>query len=187
MARSLLDNADLAALRAAGADGPAAAVAAALIDSGLLQFDPDDPLWGDRDRVVVAGRELSAALDRRLREAGATTDQVLTSAAGGGQALALALGASMAGEIDGGGWRSWCVLDAEACDDGRVWEVASAARNAGPETLGAIVLGDASAAMWQACGWKVHRAPAAVPVEMLGGLDQLLVGPVGVLLVVGDE
>lgn len=187
MARSLLDNADLAALRAAGADGPAAAVAAALVDSGLLQFDPDDPQWEDRDRVVVAGRDLHAALDQRLREAGATTDQVVTSASGGGEALALALGAAVAGGIDGGGWRSWCVLDAEACDDGRVWEVAAAAGTARPETLSAIVVGDNSAALWQACGWRVQRAPVAVPVEMLGSLDQLLVGAVGVLLVVGDE
>lgn len=184
MARSLLDGADLTALRALAADGPDTAVAAAVVDSGLLQFDPDDPGWEDRDRLVVCGTAVSESLGARLRNAGAQPDRVLTAVDGGGVALGLAFGAAMASTLDGGAWRSWCVLDAAACEDGRVWEVADAVRGAGAQTLGAVVVGDRTAALWGACGWKVHTADAADPLQMLGGLDQLMAAGPAVLLVV---
>ena len=184
MARSLLDGADLATLRALAGNGVEAAVAAAVVDSGLLQFDPDDPAWEDRDRVVVAGSGLHGALAQRLTEAGADPGRVLVTAAGGGEALGLAFGAAMASAHDGGAWRSWCLLDEEACEDGRVWEVADAVRGAGADPLGAIVVGERTAALWRACGWQVHTATVSDPVEVLGGLDQLLAAGPAVLLAV---
>lgn len=187
MPRSLLDRADLPLLRELVGGGPADALAAALIDTGLLQFDPDDPDWEDRDRLVVAGAGVSAASGRRLTAAGADPDAIVAPAATGGDALALAFGAAMAAAMDGGAWRAWCLLDAQACDDGRVWEVARAAAQARPQTLGVLVAGAGSAGLWRACGWQVHEAPAADPVWLLGAMDQLVVAGPAVVLAVGDE
>lgn len=186
MTRSLLDGADLATLRSLGRT-PAIAVAAALIDTGLLQFDPDDPDWGERDRVVICGPRVTAAVGRRLTAGGADPDAVVAPAPSGGDALALAFGAAMAGTMDGGAWRAWCLLDAEACDDGRVWEVARAASAARPDTLGALVAGGGTAELWRACGWQVHEAPASDAVWLLGAFDQLVAAGPSVVLAVVDE
>lgn len=183
MARSLLDTVDLPSLREL-ANGAAAAVAAGLVDAGLLQFDPDDPEWLDRDRVVVCGDEVAAAIGHRLSAAGADPDFVVTAARNGGEALALALGAATASAMDGSPWRSWCVLDAGACDDGRVWEVARAAQDS--QTLGVLVAGGDSAPLWRACGWHVQEAPASDPVWLLGALDQVAVRAPGVVVAVDD-
>jgi hypothetical protein len=135
--------------------------------------------------VVVCGPDLAAALAGRLRDAGADPDHVLVTAEAGGHALGLAFGAAMASALDGGAWRSWCVLDEAACEDGRVWEVADAVRGAGadPSVLGAVVVGDRTAPLWRACGWQVHAAAVTDPVEILGGLDQLMAAGPAVLLV----
>lgn len=186
MVRSLLDTADLGQLRLLTGAGPAAAVAACLVDTGLLQFDPDDSSWSDRDRLVVAGDGVATALTERLLAAGAQPDGALLRAALGGDALAFAFGAAMASEADGGAWRSWCVLDEHACDDGRVWEAARAASAAGPQSLAALVVGAGTAALWRACGWDVHIAPAADPAWLLGALDQALQDSPAAVLAVGD-
>ena len=187
MPRSLLDGTDLATLRRLTAAGPADAVAAALVDTGLLQFDPDDPEWEDRDRLVICGDEVARAAGRRLTAAGADPDAVVTLAPTGGDALALAFGAAMGATLDGGAWRAWCLLDAEACDDGRVWEVARAASQARAATLGALVAGGGAAALWQACGWQVHEAPASDAAWLLGCLDQVVAAAPAVVLAVADE
>lgn len=187
MVRSLLDTVDLATLRELTATGPAAAIAACLVDAGVLQFDPDDPQWLDRDRVTAAGGEAGAALGHRLTTAGADPDVVVRVAATGGDALALALGAATASRMDGGPWRAWCVLDPESCEDGRVWEVARAARAADAGLLGALVSGGDSAGLWRACGWSVHEAPASDPVWLLGALDQVVARGPGVVVAVDDE
>ena len=187
MARSLLDNADLGALRDLSAKGPAAAVAAALVDTQLLQFDPDDPTWEDRDRLFVAGPAVEAALEQRLTASGAKAEDVVTRVRNGGEAAALAFGAAMASAADGGAWRAWCALDAEACDDGRIWEIARAAAAAGAVQLGVVVTGSDTAALWRACGWTVHEAPAADPAWLLGAVDHLLAESPSVVLVAGNE
>jgi transketolase N-terminal domain/subunit len=186
VARSLLDTADLAHLRRLGGPDPAAALAACVVDSGLLQFDPDDPGWEDRDRLVLAGPGVTAAIGARIAAAGSgprTTIQVMH----GGDALGMALGAAAASELDGGGWRSWCGLDEAACDDGRVWEAARAAAAARLPTLGAFVAGVATAPLWRACGWQVHLAPADDPAWLLGAFDLAMAAPPGVVMVAADD
>jgi len=182
MPRSLLDSADLPALRDLLASQWSAA-ATGLIDSGLLQFDADDPDWEDRDRLFVAGDGVAAAVRARLVAAGARAEQVATFAPSGGTAMALAFGAALASDLDGNAWRPWAALDDGACDDGRVWEVARAAAAAGVRGLGVIVEGDGAPELWAACGWRVHDVPAADPVWLLGALDQLgVTGPAVVLV-----
>lgn len=186
MPHSLLDGADLAGLRRISADGPSDALAGALVDTGLLQFDPDDPVWEDRDRLVVAGPLAAGAIGRRLAAAGGRVDDVVLAASSGGEALALAFGAAMASDATGGAWRAWCLLDDEACDDGRVWEVARAAADAPANLLGVLTPGDGTQALWRACGWNVHEAPSSDPAWVLGALDQVVAGAPAVLVVVGD-
>ena len=184
MRRSLLDTADIPALRARARAGAAAGMAGALIDTGLLQFDPDDPEWSDRDRLVVAGPEAVAAVRERLADAGAELER--TAQVAGGDALAIALGAAVASRLDGEVWRAWCVLDESICDDGRTWEAARAAAAAELRTLTVLGVGDASAGLWRACGWSVHVVPPADPVWLLGAMDQALVGPPTAVLVSAD-
>ena len=183
MARSLLDTADLAQLRTLVAGGTAAAIAAAVVDSGLLQFDPDDAEWEDRDRLVVAGTALAEALEARLADAGARPFETVVRASGG-DALAMAFGAAVASQVDGAPWRSWCVLDEAACDDGRVWEAARAAAWARASTLTALVEGASTVRMWEACGWTVHQAPVDDPAWLLSSLDQAVATSPAVVLAV---
>jgi transketolase N-terminal domain/subunit len=186
MTRSLLDTADLAHLRRLGGPGAAAALAACVVDSGLLQFDPDDPAWEDRDRLVIAGDGLSAAIGLRIAAAGGGLGATLPAATGG-DAMGIALGAAAASELDGGGWRSWCGLDESACDDGRVWEVARAAVAARLPTLAAFVAGVSTAPLWRACGWQVHMAPADDPAWLLGAFDLAMAAPPGVVMVADGD
>lgn len=184
MRRSLLDTADVPALRSLARRGPAIGLAAALIDTGLLQFDPDDPAWADRDRLVVGGPAAVAAVRERLDSAGAALQPTAHVAAG--EALAVALGAAVAARLDGGIWRSWCVVDETVCDDGRTWEAARAAPDDLP-TLTVLAVGDDSEALWRACGWAVHVVPPDDPVWLLGALDQALSGRPTAVLVAGGE
>ena len=186
MVRSLLDGVDLAHVRGLAGDGGADLIAAALVDTGLLQLDPDDPEWEDRDRLIVAGASVTSAVVARLEAAGADPAVAAVSAPSGGEALALAFGAAAAAALDGNVWRAWCVLDDDACDDGRVWEVARAAQEAGVEGLAVIVAGDRWLRLWQACGWVVHEAPAGDAVWLLGALDQLTLRSPAVVVVAMD-
>lgn len=182
MARSLLDAADVSTLRGLVGKAPDVAIAAALVDAGVLQFDPDDPMWGDRDRVFVGGRGVAAALRERLTAAGADPDAVLLEVPAGGDALALAFGAAAASRLDGGVWRAWCILDAEACDDGRIWEVAQSVPASGIVELTVLGVGTDSERLWRACGWNVQRARFDDPVWLLGAVDHALAAPPSVVL-----
>ena len=186
MPRSLLDSADLPALRTLlGQEWSAGAVG--LVDSGLLQFDANDPAWEDRDRLFVAGERVAESVRRRLRDAGVDPGDVATFAGSGGQAMALALGAAVASDLDGNAWRSWVLLDEQACDDGRVWEVARAASQTPASALGVIVEGDCAPHMWSACGWRVHEVAPSDPVWLLGALDQVTMTAPCALVVGRDE
>lgn len=181
MVRSLLDGADLPALRVL-LERDWSAAATGLIDSGLLQFDADDPGWEDRDRLIVAGDGIAQVVRERLAAAGATPEDVAVFAPSGGHAMALAFGAALASDLDANAWRPWAVLDGAACDDGRVWEVARAAASQ-TDALGVVVEGDRAPGLWTACGWRVHEVPASDPVWLLGALDQVaLTGPAAILV-----
>lgn len=181
MSRSLLDTADLAVLREAAQGRPAPAIAAALIDTGLLQFDPDDPAWADRDRLVLGGQQMAEAFAQRLGAAGAELESTARQA--DADALGVALGAGIASALDGGIWRAWCAIDEVICDDGRTWEAARAATGADLLTMTALVAGADSERLWRACGWSVEVVPADDPAWLLGALDQAMLGqPTAVLV-----
>lgn len=170
MPRSLLDGVDLRRLRLPAASG-AQTLAACLIDGGAAQFDAGDPAWPDRDRLVaVAGSPLAAAVDERLQAAGCPAGEQLVLAGGGGEALAVALGAGAVSRLDGGVWRAWCLLADDDCDDGTLWEAVRAAGEQCLATVTALVDGAATAPLWRACGWSVRQVPAE-PVRLLAAVD----------------
>lgn len=171
--RSLLDGADLARLRPLVAPGGLRALAAVLVDGRALQVDPADPSWGDRDRLVTTVAALPQ-LVARLRTMGADPAAVVASVATGGAALGMALGAAAASAADGGVWRTWCVLDARATDDGGVWEAARAAADADLGPLVVLGAGHGDAALWSACGWSVHTARTTDPALLFAAVDRAL-------------
>lgn len=183
MRPSLLDRADLASVRAATREdgGPWGPVVACLTAPGVVQRDPADAEWPDRDRLVVGDRRAAEALAATL-PAGGGPDWLDAT---GGHALALARGMAAASEADGGIFRAWCLLGEGAIGDGSTWEAASGATGG---SLAVVALARRPAAsrlraLFAAAGWRVARARSAEPAEVLGGLDRaLLPGPPGALI-----
>lgn len=189
--RSLLDRADLATIRRAAARYPGlfATIAACLIDGGLAQFDPDDPDWDDRDRVLVGDEEAAKALTAALAAAGANAHRAVVRAAPG-VAVCLATGAAMASGVDGGLFRVWCLISETAVTDGLVWEGARAAAAAGVHGLAVLAVArrtDTSAlsSLFAAAGWQVRQAAADDVIELLGAMDHALASTTGPVLVLG--
>ncbi|CAN5867401.1 hypothetical protein BH23ACT8_BH23ACT8_04040 [soil metagenome] len=171
--RSLLERADLAALRrtAATRTGPFGPLVTCLAEGGALAADAVDPEWPDRDRLVVSDDVAAQAVRAAFGAAG-------WIAAPAGEALATALGAAMAAELDGGVFRAWCLLGPGAADDGLLWGPARAAAVMRvPPVVAAVLPGDGAAALtgcMQAAGWAVRRAAAHDVVALLGALDHAL-------------
>lgn len=172
MPRSLLDEADLAAVRAAAdaRGGSLGVVTACLLEGGALAHAPDDPQWPDRDRLVVG----SAALRSALGEAGGPAAVALD---GGGRALAVAVGLAAACALDGGVCRVFCLAEGDTIDDGLCWEAAMAAAWAGPSLIAVLAVDAAGAetarGLFGAAGWRSATASASEPVEVLGALDRV--------------
>lgn len=168
MPRSLLDEADLSAVRAAAAERPGAAgiVVACLLEGGALAHAADDPDWPDRDRVVA-----STSMAAALSDAGGP---VPVAAIDGGRGLAVAAGLAAASAFDGGVSRTFWLAEGDATDDGAVWEAALAA---GPGLIAVLLVDAAGAARAQrllgAAGWRCATGSADDPVEVLGALDRV--------------
>ncbi|MGH8900881.1 MAG: hypothetical protein ACRDYA_04170 [Egibacteraceae bacterium] len=125
------------------------------------------------DRLVVGSQQMRPTVTAALRIG--WTDETA------GRALAVAFGAASA--LSGRDGRSvWCLLDADACDEGSTWEAARAAAAAGADQLVTCVLSPPSearslAALWEAAGWAVVEAAGGSAWEVLGGIDQVLAIP----------
>jgi hypothetical protein len=176
--RSLLDGVDLPAVRAASARGRGelATALACLRAGGVLQHDPDDPQWMDRDRVIDGAGAL-----------GTSGPGSWWSSALGRDALALALGAGLSSSLDGGIFRVWCLLD-ETADDGRTWDAARTAAAQACATLTVVTSGSPDvrvADLLRAAGWPTFAATSDEPVEVLGAMDRAVAhraGPTAVVL-----
>ena len=175
MPRSLLDDADLAAVRAAARrrGGAGAVPVACLVEGGALAHDPADLQWADRDRLLVAGTAWRAPVTAALADAGYPEGEGQVHV-DGGRGLAVAAGAAAVADLDGAGARVYCLLDADMIDDGLTWEGALAGANA--PALTAIVLVAASAVerargLFATAGWRTAIGAADDPVEVLGAFD----------------
>jgi transketolase len=191
---SLSDRADLASLRAAAAryEGRFATVAACLVAGGALEHDPDDPEWPDRDRLVVGDLAAAAALTAALAEAGHAQPGPTDPRPQGGTApapaaaglaplpawgaLPHAVGLAAASRLDGGVFRTWCLLGPGAVDHGATWEAARTAAGARLDTLVALVAARSEAVaealrVFDAAGWHVTSGRGDEPAELLGAFD----------------
>lgn len=183
MPRSYLDAADLGALRLAGLEGgPAALALACLLEGGVAEFDPDDPEWADRDRVLVdPGLPLQAVVTV-LERAGYHADDGRMGQ-GPGRVLAEALRAARAGKAAGDVYRVFVVLDGASLAQGAVWEALLEAAADALTPLTVLALDERAprpdsggwgvAEILRAAGWRVE-AVAGDPAEILGGLDRVL-------------
>ncbi|MGH8885150.1 MAG: hypothetical protein ACRDYX_08265 [Egibacteraceae bacterium] len=166
IAGSLFDTVDVALVTAEAARwGEPGSVLIACLVEGVLGHG--------LDRLVVGSRQLRPIVTAALRVG--WTDETA------GRALAVAFGAAAALNRQGGRC-VWCLLDAEACDEGGTWEAARAAAAAGAGGLVTCVLSPPSeaaslAALWKAAGWAVVEAAGGNAWEVLGGLDQALAIP----------
>jgi transketolase len=159
----------------------------------LLHHKPLDPQWPDRDRFILSKGHAAPLLYAVLAECGyfpvkelltlrqmdsrlqGHTDRTITpgvemSSGSLGQGLSFALGAALAGRIDGQGYRVYVLLGDGECNEGQVWEAAMATSHYNVDSLTAVVdnngqqidgwncdvMGlDPFAGKWQAFGWKV--------------------------------
>jgi transketolase len=159
----------------------------------LMRHKPLDPQWPDRDRFILSKGHAAPLLYATLAECGyfpveelltlrqmdsrlqGHTDRTITpgvemSSGSLGQGLSFALGAALAGRIDGQDYRVYVLLGDGECNEGQVWEAAMATAHYNVDNLTAVVDNngqqidgwncdvmslDPFPAKWQAFGWKV--------------------------------
>lgn len=140
----------------------AAEIVTALYFGGVLNHDPDNPEWPDRDRFILSKGHgvpiLYAALAERgyfpvdellsLRQVDSRlqghpvqgmTPGIEASTGSLGQGLSIGIGHAIAGRLDGKLFRTWVLLGDGECQEGQVWEAAMAGPNYELDTLTAIV------------------------------------------------
>src|SRR5687768_5036167 len=166
IARTLRTHA-LRAIAAANSGHPggslsAAEVVTALYFGGILEHDPKNPEWPDRDRFILSKGHgvpiLYAALAERgyfpveevmtLRQVNSRmqghpvqgmTPGIEASTGSLGQGLSIGIGHAIAGRLDGKHFRTYVLLGDGECQEGQVWEAAMCAGNYELDTLCAIV------------------------------------------------
>jgi transketolase len=166
IARTLRVHA-LRAIAAANSGHPggslsAAEIVTALYFGGILQHDPHNPGWPDRDRFILSKGHgvpiLYAALAERgyfprdeimtLRQVNSRmqghpvqgmTPGIEASTGSLGQGLSIGIGHAIAGRLDGKHFRTYVMLGDGECQEGQVWEAAMCAGNYELDTLCAIV------------------------------------------------
>lgn len=139
----------------------------AVLFSGILRFDPDNPGWPERDRLVLSKGHGAMSMYAAMRQAGlvSSDDLKLFKKTGTwltvhpmldvsrrlecpsgslGQGLSFAIGAALA--FDGLPPRFFVILGDGECDEGQVWEAAMFAAHHKLNNLIAVV--DANGAQY---------------------------------------
>lgn len=126
-----------------------------------LRYDPRDPGWAERDRLVLSKGHAAPALYAVLAEANFLQIEGLTSlremgsilqghpdiktpgvdASTGslGQGLSMAVGMALAAKMDGSRYRTYAILGDGELDEGQIWEAALTAAHHHLDNLTAIV------------------------------------------------
>ena len=140
----------------------AAEIVTALYFGGVLQHDPHNPGWPDRDRFILSKGHGVPILYAALAERGYfARDEIMTlrqvnsrmqghpvqgmtpgieaSTGSLGQGLSIGIGHAIAGRLDGKHFRTYVLLGDGECQEGQVWEAAMCAGNYELDTLCAIV------------------------------------------------
>ena len=151
---------------AAGSGHPGGSLSATDVITALyfkiLNVDPKDPLWPDRDRFILSKGHgcpaLYAVLAEKgffpvkelltLRELGSilqghpelgTTPGLEACAGGEGQGLSMGIGMALAAKLDKKEYRVYVLLGDGECDTGQTWEAAMCAAHYRLDNLTAIV------------------------------------------------
>jgi len=129
----------------------------------ILNHDPKDPGWTDRDRLILSIGHIAPVLYATLAHAGYFPEEELStlrklgsrlqghpgrdhglpglelSAGSLGQGLSVAVGRAIAGKMDQQRWRVYCILGDGELQEGSVWEAAMSASHYKLDNLIAIV------------------------------------------------
>lgn len=129
-----------------------------------MKYDPKNPCWQERDRLVLSKGHGAPALYACLSEAGFFPREALSSlrkmgsilqghperctpgvdvATGSlGQGLSIADGLALAARLDEKKYRVYCMLGDGECDEGQIWEAASTCAHFKTDNLCAIIDGN---------------------------------------------
>ena len=133
----------------------------AVLYGAVLRFDPAQPGWTQRDRVIISKGHAAAIvyatlaecgflpvaeLDTYCKDGGRLAGHVTKTAPGVelstgslGHGLPTAAGMALAAQREGADWRSFCVLSDGELDEGSNWEAVQFAQHARLDNLVAIV------------------------------------------------
>ncbi len=134
----------------------------AVLYAKVLNIDPANPTWEDRDRFILGKGHAGAAVYAALAERGFfDVEELSTHYANGsrlsghvshkgvpgvefstgslGHGLPVAMGMALGAKMDGKDWRAYCILGDGECDEGSVWEAALQANQFGLGNLIAII------------------------------------------------
>ena len=134
----------------------------AVLYTRVLRVRPEEPLWPDRDRLILSKGHAGAAVYAALAERGFfPVEQLKEHYANGsilsghvshkgvpgvefstgslGHGLAVAAGLALGARMDGAPWRVYAVLGDGECDEGSVWEAALQAAQFGLDGLTVVV------------------------------------------------
>ena len=134
----------------------------ATLYTGVLNVDPANPGWPERDRLILSKGHAGAAVYAALAERGFfPVEELSTHYANGsrlsghvshkgipgvefstgslGHGLAVAAGMALGGRMDKQDWRVYAVLGDGECDEGSVWEAALQARQYKLDNLIAVI------------------------------------------------
>lgn len=128
-----------------------------------MHYDVKDPMWQDRDRLILSIGHTAPVLYASLAEAGFFPKEemmtlrkfgsrlqghpskdfnlpgVETSAGSLGQGLGIAIGMALSAKMDKKDYRTYCVMGDGELQEGSVWEAAMAASNYRLDNLCAII------------------------------------------------
>jgi len=126
-----------------------------------MRYDPKNPDWQDRDRLVLSKGHAAPALYAVLAEAGFFPVEELTtlremgsilqghpemgipgvdaSTGSLGQGLSIAVGMAITAKLDGSGYRVYAILGDGELDEGQIWEAVLTAAHHGLNNLTVIV------------------------------------------------
>ncbi|MBN1199427.1 MAG: transketolase [Bacteroidales bacterium] len=129
----------------------------------ILNHDPDDPKFSDRDRLILSIGHVAPLLYTTLARVGYFPEKELEtlrklgsrlqghpgrehglpglelSAGSLGQGLSVSVGRALAGKMNGNSWRVYCILGDGELQEGSVWEAAMSASHLKLDHLIAIV------------------------------------------------
>lgn len=119
----------------------------AVLYADILNYDPKNPKWPDRDRILLSKGHAGAGMYAALAESGFfPVEELLTHCQNGsrlsghvshkgvpgvevstgslGQGMPMAMGMALAAKLDGKKHHVFCIVGDGECDEGAVWETA---------------------------------------------------------------